>query len=149
MTERTLVLIKPDAVAKGLAGNIISDLDKSGLRMIGLKLVKVKEELAEEHYSEHKGKPFFNNLILHITSKLHDNSPVIAIIYEGDNAVLKIREIAGNTNPEKASFKSLRGKYGRIHSETKSFENAIHTSDSVESANREIALWFKKDEIIE
>jgi nucleoside-diphosphate kinase len=129
MTERTLVLIKPDAVAR--------------------KIVKVKEGLAEEHYSEHKEKPFFPNLISHLTGKLHNNANVIAIVYEGENAIKKIRETAGETNPEKADFKSLRGKYGRIHSETKSFENAIHASDSVESANREIALWFRKDEIIE
>jgi len=149
MNEKTLVLIKPDAVARGLVGNIISDLDRTGLRMIGLKIVKVKKELAEEHYHEHNGKPFFQNLISYLTGKLHNDAKVIAIVYEGENAIKKIRELAGETNPEKADFKSLRSKYGRIHSETKSFENAIHASDSVENANREIALWFKKDEIIE
>jgi len=149
MAEKTLVLIKPDAIAKGLAGNIISDIDKIGLKIIGLKIVKVKKELAEEHYYEHKEKPFFQDLISHITGKLHNNSNVIAIVYEGENAIKKIRELAGETNPEKADFISLRGKYGRINAQIKCFENVIHASDSVENANREIALWFRKDEIIE
>ncbi|MCL5730022.1 MAG: nucleoside-diphosphate kinase [Candidatus Pacearchaeota archaeon] len=148
MNEKTLVLIKPDAVAKGLTGNIISDLDNLGLKMIGLKLVKVTDELAKAHYLEHKERPFFNDLILHITGKLHNNAPVIAIVYEGESAIEKIRKLAGSTNPEKAELKSLRGKYGRIHSETKCLETVIHSSDSAESAKREIALWFAQDELI-
>ncbi|HEB46907.1 MAG TPA: nucleoside-diphosphate kinase [Candidatus Pacearchaeota archaeon] len=147
--ERTLVLIKPDAMVKGLAGNIVSEIHSLGLKMIGLKLVNVKKELAEEHYLEHKEKPFFNDLIKHITGELHENENVIAIVYEGENAVKKIRECAGATNPEEAHPKSLRGKYGRIHSETKCHETVLHASDSPESAEKEIDLWFDKSEIVE
>jgi nucleoside-diphosphate kinase len=149
MEEKTLVLIKPDAVAKGLVGNIISELDRLRLNMIGIKIVKVKKELAEEHYKEHTGKPFFDKLVSHLTGKLHNNSEVIAIVYKGENAIQKIREFAGNTDPEKADLRSLRGKYGRINSKTDCFENVIHSSDSSESAKKEIALWFKPNELIE
>ncbi|MFZ1970757.1 MAG: nucleoside-diphosphate kinase [Candidatus Nanoarchaeia archaeon] len=149
MEEKTLVLVKPDAFAKGLAGNIISELDRLNLKMIGLKVISVKKELAEEHYKEHKGKPFFDKLVSHLTGKLHNGANVVAIVYLGENAIQKIREFAGSTDPEKADFKSLRGKYGRINSKNDCFENVIHSSDSPESAKKEIALWFKQDELIE
>ncbi len=148
MEERTLVLIKPDAMVKHLAGNIISELSYLDLKMVGLKLVNVKRELAEEHYEEHKGKPFFEKLIKHITGELHGNENVIAIAYEGKNAVQKVRELAGTTHPEKASPLTIRGKYGRWHSQTDCFENVIHASDSEKSAEREIKLWFKESELI-
>ncbi len=147
--ERTLVLIKPDAMAKKLAGNIIYDIDNLGLKMIGLKLVNVQKELAEQHYSEHKNKPFFEELIKHITGELHGNENVIAIIYKGENAIQKIRNLVGETNPDKATPNSLRGKYGRIHSITNCHETVIHASNSVESAEREITLWFNKQELVE
>jgi nucleoside-diphosphate kinase len=146
--ERTLVLIKPDAMMKGLAGTIISEINLLGLKMIGLKLVNVKRELAEKHYEEHKQKPFFEDLIKHITGELHNNENVIAIVYEGKNCVKKLRELAGATNPDDALPNSLRGKYGKIHTKTRCHETVIHTSDSSESANREIHLWFKKEELI-
>ncbi len=149
MKERTLVLIKPDAVAKQLAGNIISDLYRLNLKMIGLKLIKVKKELAEKHYEEHREKQFFGKLVKHLTGELHNNENVIAIVYKGENAVQKVREITGKTHPEEADLCTLRGKYGRWHSKTDCFENVIHASDSPESAEREIALWFKEDEIVE
>ena len=147
--ERTLALIKPDAMQKGLAGNIILELNALNLKMIGLKLITVKKELAEKHYEEHKEKPFYKELINHITGALHNNENVIAIIYKGENAVQKVREAAGETHPEKANPSTLRGKYGRVHSETSCFENVLHASDSAESAEKEIALWFNKEEIIE
>ena len=147
--EKTLVLIKPDAMVKKLAGSIISDLSFLNLKIIGLKLVKVSRDLAEKHYEEHKKKSFFNGLIEHLVGNLHNNENVIAIIYSGEDAIKKIREIAGATNPDKAIPSSIRGKYGKIHTETKCFETVIHTSDSRESAEREIALWFKQEEIIE
>ncbi len=146
--ERTLVLIKPDAMVKRLAGNIISELYNINLKMIGLKLVNVQRELAEQHYEEHKDKPFFPKLVGHITGELHDNENVIAIVYEGENAIQKVRDTAGKTHPEEAEFQSIRGKYGRHHSKTDCFENVIHASDSVESAKREIDLWFDKKELI-
>ncbi len=149
MEERTLVLIKPDAMAKRLAGNIITDLYTLNLKMVALKLSNVKRELAEMHYSEHKGKPFYEDLIKHLTGELHNHEKVIAIIYEGKNAVQKVRDAIGKTNPDECIPWTIRGKYGRIRSEPKIFENVIHASDSVESAKREIALWFKKEEIVE
>ena len=148
MEERTLILIKPDAMAKQLAGNIISDLYNLNLKMIGLKLVNVKKELAEKHYEELKDKPFFEDVIKHLTGELHNNENVIAIVYRGKNAITKIRKIAGSTHPEEADFTSLRGRYGRFHSKTDCLETVIHSSDSKESAKKEIELWFNDDEII-
>jgi len=147
--ERTLVLIKPDAMAKHLAGNIITDLYVLNLKMIALKLSNVKRELAEMHYSEHKGKPFFEDLIKHLTGELHNQEKVIAIIYEGENAVKKVRDAIGKTNPDECEPWSIRGKYGKINTKTNCHETVIHASDSVESANREIKLWFDDDEIVE
>jgi nucleoside-diphosphate kinase len=147
--ERTLVLIKPDAMVKRLAGNIISELYNLNLKMIGLKLVNVQKELAEQHYEEHKEKPFFEKLIKHITGELHGNENVIAIVYEGENAIQKIRDAAGKTHPEQAEPITLRGKYGRHHSETDCFENVLHTSDSKKSAEKEISLWFDDNELVD
>ena len=149
MNEKTLVLIKPDAMAKHLAGNIISDLYTLNLKMIGLKLSNVKKELAEMHYSEHKGKPFFEDLIKHIMGELHNHEKVIAIIYQGENAVKKVHDAIGKTNPDECIPSSIRGKYGKINTKTNCHETVIHASDSTENAKREIDLWFDKDEIVE
>jgi len=147
--ESCLVLIKPDAMVKKIAGNVISELYLTGLKMTGLKLVNVKKELAEQHYEEHKTKPFFQKLIAHITGELHNNENVIAIVYTGENAIQKIRNAAGKTHPEEADFNSIRGKYGRYHSKTDCFENVIHASDSPKNAEKEIKLWFKPEELTE
>lgn len=147
--ERTLVLIKPDAMVKKIAGNVITDLYNTGLKMIGLKLVNVRRELAEMHYKEHQGKPFFEKLVKHITGELHNNENVIAIAYSGENAIQKIRDAAGKTHPEEADYSSIRGKYGRHVKSTDCFENVIHASDSPDSGKREIELWFDKSELIE
>lgn len=150
MKERTLVLIKPDAVSKSLAGHIISDLSHLNLKMIGLKLLNVKKELAEEHYKEHKGKQFYSGLIQYIMGELHGNEKVIAIVYDGDDAVQRVREFAGATNPDKATSNTLRGKYGKINTGKDNWhETVIHSSDSTESAEREISLWFHPDELVE
>lgn len=146
--ERTLVLIKPDAMVKQLAGNIISELYKLNLKMIGLKLVDVKRELAEQHYTEHKGKPFFEDLIKHITGELHNKENVIAIVYQGENAIEKIRKAIGKTNPDECDPTTIRGKYGKINTKTNCHETVIHASDSKESAEREIKLWFDEKELI-
>lgn len=148
MEEKSLVLIKPDAMVKCLAGHVISDLYNLKLKMIGLKLVNVSKEFAEKHYQEHQGKPFFDKLVKHLEGKFHDDENVIAIVYEGENAVQRIRDSAGKTHPEESDFKSIRGKYGRLHSQTDCFENVIHASDSPENAEKEIALWFKEEELI-
>lgn len=159
MEERTLVLIKPDGLLKSLTGNIITTLSETKLKIVGAKIVKVSRELAEKHYSDLKkrliekfgekmGTEIFENNLNYIQGKFHTDR-VLAMVYKGKDAIKKIRELAGETNPEKASPVSIKGKYGRIHSETKVFENVIHCSDSVENAEREIALWFRKDEIVE
>ena len=150
--ERTLVLIKPDAMVKCLAGNIISDLYNLKLKMIGLKLVNVRRELAEKHYDklkQEKGEKIFEDVIRYITGEYHNNENVIAIVYRGENAVSEVRKAIGATNPEKAHPSTIRGKYGRIIAEKNLFETVIHASDSPESAEKEIALWFKKNELIE
>ncbi|MEK6827295.1 MAG: nucleoside-diphosphate kinase [Nanoarchaeota archaeon] len=159
MEEKTLVLIKPDGIVKDLAGNILTELSEAKLKIVAAKIVNVKRELAEKHYSdlkkglikkfgEEKGNAIFESTLEYIQGKFHTDR-VFALVYKGEDAVQKIRNLAGETNPEKANPLSIRGKYGRIHSETKVFENVIHCSDSAENANREIELWFKKNEIAE
>ncbi|MEK6875168.1 MAG: nucleoside-diphosphate kinase [Nanoarchaeota archaeon] len=147
-TEKSLVIIKPDAMAKGLAGSIISELQNLNLKIIGLKIVDVSRELAKNHYEEHKEKFFFEKLINHLTGKFHENENVIAIVYKGENAIKKIRKLAGKAHPEEADLKTIRGKYGRHNSKTDCYENAIHASDSRENADREINLWFKEEELV-
>lgn len=133
MTERTLVLIKPDAVERHLIGEIISRIERKGLAIAALELRHVSEELAAQHYAEHEGKPFFGSLLEFITS-----GPVVAAVVEGPRAVAAFRQVAGGTDPvEKAAPGTIRGDFGL---ETQF--NLVHGSDSAESAKREIALWF-------
>lgn len=133
MTERTLVLIKPDAVERQLIGEIISRIEQKGLNIVALELRHVSEELASQHYAEHEGKPFFGSLLEFITS-----GPVVAAIVEGPRAVAAVRQLAGGTDPvEKATPGTIRGDFGL---ETQF--NLVHGSDSTDSAKREIALWF-------
>ncbi|VVB82085.1 Nucleoside diphosphate kinase [uncultured archaeon] len=157
--EKTLVLIKPDGLVKSITGNIITTLSETKLKIVAAKVVKVSRKLAEKHYfdlkqrliekmGKEKGEEIFENNLDYIQGKFHTDR-VLALVYKGENAVKRIRELAGETNPEKANPVSIRGKYGRINSETKVFENVIHCSDSVDNANREIDLWFKKDEVVE
>ena len=159
MEERTLVLIKPDGLVKSLTGNVITTLSETKLKIVGAKIVKVSRELAENHYLElkkrliekfgkEKGEEVFENNLRYIQGNFHTDR-VLALVYKGKDAVKKIRKLSGETNPEKADPISIRGKYGRVHSETKVFENVIHCSDSVKNAEREIALWFRKDEVVE
>ena len=147
--QRTLVLIKPDAMIKHLAGNIINELYYLNLKMIGLKLVNVQRELAEQHYAEHKGKHFYGGLIDYITGKLHNNENVIAIVYEGENAIKKVRDAIGKTNPDECEPHHIRGKYGKINTSKDNWhETVLHASNSEESAKREISLWFDKNELV-
>ena len=133
MTERTLVLIKPDAIERHLIGEIISRIERKGLTIAALELRHVSEELAGQHYAEHEGKPFFGSLLEFITS-----GPVVAAIVEGPRAIAAFRQVAGGTDPvEKATPGSIRGDFGL---ETQ--YNLVHGSDSTDSAKREIALWF-------
>ena len=133
MVERTLVLVKPDGVARKLVGEVIARIERKGLDLVALELRTVERELAEQHYAEHDGKPFFGDLLEFITS-----GPVVAAVVEGPRAVAAFRQLAGGTDPvEKATPGSIRGDYGL---ETQF--NLVHGSDSPESAAREIKLWF-------
>lgn len=147
--QACLVLIKPDGLVKSLTGNIISELSRAELKIIAAKIVSVKKELAEKHYHELKAnKPeIFEDVLKYIMGEYHTNR-VLAMVYYGEDAIAKIREIVGSTNPEKAHPTSIRGRYGRINSQTKVLENCIHASDSEQNAKREIQLWFHPDEIV-
>ena len=133
MTERTLLLIKPDGVERRLVGEIISRIERKGLTVAALEMRIVSDELASQHYAEHDGKPFFGSLLEFITS-----GPLVAAIVEGPRAVAAVRQLAGGTDPvEKATPGTIRGDFGL---ETQF--NLVHGSDSSDSAKREIALWF-------
>lgn len=130
--ERTLVLVKPDAMQRGLAGEVISRLERRGLKIVALRVMKVGKPLAQQHYAEHDGKPFFKGLVQYITS-----SPIIAAVFEGNNAIAAVRQTMGKTNPLEAETGSIRGDFG-----LEKGRNLTHASDSPASAKREIALFF-------
>ena len=136
--QRTLVIVKPDGVQRGLAGPILSRLEARGLKLVGLKLVQVSQDLAARHYAEHLGKPFYEGLLKYITS-----APVIVACVEGTSAVQMVRNAVGATNPLNAAPGTIRGDFaldiGR---------NLIHASDAPETADRELALWFSPDELV-
>lgn len=135
--ERTFVMLKPDAIQRAICGEVISRIEKRGLKIVAMKFLKIPKSLAEEHYKEHKGKGFYEGLVKYIIS-----SPVIAMIVEGENAVSVIRQMMGNTNPKDALSGTIRGDFGLNMT-----KNVIHGSDSLESAKREISLFFKENEI--
>lgn len=132
MSERTLVLVKPDGVSRGLVGEVIARIERKGLTLAALELRTVPSELAEEHYAEHKGKPFFGDLLEFITS-----GPVVAAVVEGARAIEGFRQLAGATDPVKSNTGSIRGDFA-----LEVQNNIVHGSDSPESAAREIKLWF-------
>ena len=135
--EKTLVLIKPDAMQRGLANTILSRLEKLGLRLAALKMLHLDKALAERHYAVHHDKPFFNDLVSYITS-----TPIVAAVFEGDNAVERARKAMGATDPAKAEGGTIRGDFG-INIEN----NSIHGSDSAATAEYEINLFFTRDEV--
>jgi len=137
--ERSLVLIKPDAIQRGLAGTIISRLESQGLNLVALKMLHLDKALARRHYAIHRDKPFFESLVDYISS-----APIIAIVFEGKRAVEVIREAIGPTDPAKAEAGTIRGDFGLDIG-----RNTIHGSDSVETAEEEIKLLFSEDEIID
>ena len=137
--QKTLLLVKPDGVQRGLVGQIVSRIEQKGLKLVGLKLMRVNQELANQHYGEHVGKPFFNDLVDFITS-----SPIVAMAVEGDNVVQVMRVIMGTTNPQEASHGTIRGDFGMTIG-----MNLIHGSDSAESAERELSLFFNSEEILD
>jgi nucleoside-diphosphate kinase len=136
--ERTFVMVKPDGVQRGLVGEIISRLERKGLKIVAIKMLKIPMEMAEKHYEEHKNKPFFSSLISYITS-----GPVVAMVVEGKNAVKVVRKLVGATNPAEAEPGTIRGDFGLDLG-----RNVVHASDSITSAEREIRLFFKDDEIL-
>jgi len=135
--ERSLVLIKPDAIQRGLAGMIISRLERRGLKIVAMKMFQMDKTLAQHHYAVHKGKAFFDGLVDFITS-----SPIIAAIFEGERAIELVRQTMGETDPGKATPGTIRSDFGLDIG-----HNLVHGSDSVENANREISLFFSPEEI--
>lgn len=136
--ERTFVMVKPDGVQRGLCGEIVSRLEKKGLKFVAVKFMLIKKETAESHYGEHKGKGFYDSLISFITS-----GPVLAMVLEGDNAVSVCRGIMGKTNPQESAPGTIRGDFGMVTG-----MNLIHGSDSPASAEREISIFFRPEELI-
>jgi nucleoside-diphosphate kinase len=136
--ERTFLAIKPDGVQRGLVGEIIRRFETKGFTLVGLKFLKVSRELAEQHYGVHRERPFFGSLVEFITS-----SPVVAMVWEGDGVIASARKIIGATNPLTAEPGTIRGDFGLNIG-----RNLIHGSDAPETAQLEIALWFKDEELV-
>ena len=139
MKERTLVFLKPGAVIRGLMGEIIARIERKGLKITAMKLLRMNREKAEELYEMHRGKAFFQELVEHVTS-----GPVLAMVIEGPNAIAVMRSLIGKTNPLEASLGTIRGDYALNMT-----KNVIHASDGPENAEREIKIFFKEKEIID
>jgi nucleoside-diphosphate kinase len=139
LVEKTLVLVKPDGVQRGLIGEVISRLERRGLRLVAAKFMQVSRELAETHYAIHKGKGFYEGLIKYITS-----APVMAMVWEGPNAVAAVRQTMGSTRPTEAAPGTLRHDYA-----LEVGRNLTHASDSPENGINEVALWFQPHELVE
>jgi nucleoside-diphosphate kinase len=137
-TERSLILIKPDAIQRGIAGEILARIERRGCALRAGKLLRVSRDLGERHYDEHKAKPFFGELVEFITS-----GPTLALVVEGEGAIATLRTTIGATNPADAEPGSIRGDLALAMP-----DNLVHGSDSPESAEREIALWFSDDELL-
>ncbi|KXB08812.1 hypothetical protein AKJ56_00280 [candidate division MSBL1 archaeon SCGC-AAA382N08] len=145
--ERTFVAFKPDAVQRGIVGEILQRLERAGLKIVAMKMVKASNDLLHEHYSEHKGKDFFENLI-----DFMGDGPVIAGVLEGVKAVSVVRKLVGATEPYEAAAGTIRGDYAHVSVEhsnkkDKAVKNLIHASGNLEEAEKEIGLWFSDDEI--
>lgn len=137
--ERTLILVKPDAMQRGLAFAVLERLERRGLRVAALRLLQVDEAMAKRHYGEHEGKPFFNGLVTYITS-----APIIAAVFEGTNAVAAARQTMGGTKPTEAAPGTIRGDFG-----LEIGRNLVHGSDSPESAAREIGIFFEGQPVLD
>jgi nucleoside-diphosphate kinase len=135
--EQTFIALKPDVVRRGLIGEIIKKLENKGYKIVAMKMIHVDEEIASKHYEEHIGKPFYPGLVRFIT-----NAPIIAMVLQGENVVESVRKFFGKTNPLDAEDGSIRSDYAQI-----TRFNSVHASDSVKSAEREIAIYFKPEEI--
>ena len=137
--ERTFIMLKPDGVQRNLIGQVITRFEQKGYKLVGMKFLQIPRELAENHYAEHVGKPFFAGTVSYITS-----SPVVAMVWEGKNVVAGARDMMGATNPNNAAAGTIRGSFGLDIS-----RNVVHGSDSTVSAAREIDLYFKQSELVE
>ncbi|WP_379968516.1 nucleoside-diphosphate kinase [Ectobacillus sp. sgz5001026] len=137
--EKTFLMVKPDGVQRSLVGEIVSRFEKKGYQLVGAKLMQISKETAELHYAEHKERPFFGELVSFITS-----SPVFAMVWEGENVIATARQMMGKTNPSDAVQGTIRGDYGVTMG-----KNIIHGSDSPASAEREIGIFFKEEELVE
>ncbi len=137
--ERSLVLVKPDGVQRGLVGEVIARFERRGLRLVGAKFMQVSQDLAKQHYAEHEGKPFYAGLISYITS-----APVMAMVWEGPNAVAAIRQTVGSTKPVEFAPGTIRHDFA-----LEVGRNLIHASDKPETGARETALWFKSEELVD
>lgn len=137
--EKTFVMVKPDGVQRHLVGEIISRFERKGMQLVGLKIMQVSRELAARHYAEHEGKPFYNGLINFITS-----GPVVAMVWQGQNAIAIARNLMGKTNPAEAAPGTIRGDFAMFTG-----NNVVHGSDSPASAEREIGLFFAADELVD
>jgi nucleoside-diphosphate kinase len=147
MKERTLILIKPDAVEKRLTGIIIDRIERLGLDMKAAKAAVVTRELAREHYANLEGTPYIDNIVAFMTGKYNNTGGrIYAFVYEGEDAIKKVRAEAGATNPEEALPHTIRGAFGCRRNGV--MQNCVHASGSVEDAAREIALWFKPEEVL-
>lgn len=136
--ERTFLMVKPDGVQRNIIGEIVSRFERKGFQLVGAKLMQIPTSLAEQHYGEHKEKPFFGELVDFITS-----GPVFAMVWEGENVIATARQMMGSTNPKDAQPGTIRGDFGLTVG-----KNVIHGSDSPESAEREINLFFKEEELV-
>ncbi len=137
--ERTFVMVKPDGVQRGLIGEVVSRIERKGMKIVAMKMLHITQETAERHYAEHRGKPFFNALVDYITS-----GPVVAMVVEGKNAISVIRKLVGKTNPVEADPGTIRGDLAMDIG-----RNIVHASDSPESAEREIGIFFSSEEVID
>ena len=140
-------MVKPDGLAKSLTGNILTRLSEAKLEIAAAKCVRVSRKLAEEHYSALQDKPFYPALIEYIMGKYHNRRKVLALVYVGEDAIKKVRELSGATNPEEAEPTTIRGQFGRITTKGV-YENVIHASADAQDSEREIKLWFEPQEII-
>lgn len=147
--EETLILIKPDGLFRRLTGLAIDRLDATGLEMVGAKMVSLSDHMAREHYKALSDKPFFESLIKYIRGGFHGfkDHRILALVYRGEDAIARVRAVAGATNPEQASPGTLRGSFGRITSWGQ-FENVLHASGDAPDAVREVKLWFKPEELL-
>lgn len=145
--EATLVLIKPDAIKRGIVGAVLSKFETLRLDLIGVKVLRVSRSLAEAHYQHIRHKPFFNETVEYLEGKLHQVPSVVALVFWGEDAIERVRQMTGATHPEKADPMSVRGAFGRMATNGL-MENVVHASSDRADAEREIRLWFEPQELL-